>query len=196
METADDIRLKSKLYYYAALVTDVYDGDTITVDIDLGLGIWRKEQTIRFWKVNTPEVRGAEREEGLKVRDFVRELLLGKDILLRTILDKRGQDRTGKFGRLLGEILIEDEQGQIVNVNDLLLEQNMGLVVTEDGTTVRPPTPANLPIPGGTRDASEERTADTRMVICIYCGSERPVNPSVTVVEPCPNCLDVAYSLT
>lgn len=36
MNTHSDIRLTSKLYYYAADVTDVYDGDTITVDLDLG----------------------------------------------------------------------------------------------------------------------------------------------------------------
>ena len=64
MSTLNDLRLKSRLYYYAAYVSDVYDGDTFTVDIDLGLGLWRRDQKIRLWKVNTPEVSGEEREEG------------------------------------------------------------------------------------------------------------------------------------
>jgi micrococcal nuclease len=32
-----DNDMKSHLYYYRALVSYVYDGDTCTVDIDLGL---------------------------------------------------------------------------------------------------------------------------------------------------------------
>jgi micrococcal nuclease len=110
MPTIGDLRLGSKLYYYAATVTDVYDGDTFTVDMDLGLGMGRRGQRIRLWKVNAPEVRGAEREQGLAVRDYVRALILEKTVLLRTILDKRGVDSTEKFGRLLGEVLVLSHQ--------------------------------------------------------------------------------------
>ena len=28
------------LYHYRAIVTDVYDGDTLTVDLDLGFHVW------------------------------------------------------------------------------------------------------------------------------------------------------------
>jgi micrococcal nuclease len=181
MPDLGDFKQKSKLYHYAAKVTRVYDGDTITVDIDLGMGLWRNGQTIRFWKVNTPEVRGASRSEGLAVRDFVRDLVLGKTILLRTILDKRGVDRTGKFGRLLGEILVADDEGNVINVNDLLLEKGFGLPVNEEGTTL---TPAAMPLPAG-------RLPDE--IDCPYCGEERDVDDGV--VERCPNCLDGPYRL-
>lgn len=175
-----DLKMKSKLYHYAALVTSVYDGDTMTVQLDLGLGTWRHELTIRLWRVNTPELRGPDRERGLEVRDFVRSLALGKTVLLRTILDKRGEDRTGKYGRLLGEVLVpgddlsqvETESGGLVNLNELLLAQGMGLEMTEEGSTVRG-LAGTLPT-----------TID-----CPFCGQERSVD-AARLVEQCPNCLD------
>ncbi len=173
------LRFQSNLYYYAALVTSVYDGDTLTVDLDLGLGIWRHGLSIRLWKVNTPEVSGNERERGLVVRDFVRGLVLNKTVLIRTILDKRGVDKTEKFGRLLGEILVADENDNLLNVNDLLLAQGMARPVTAEGTTL--PAPAGLP-----RGASE--------LPCPYCGELRAVQGDQ--LTACPNCLDPAQPLT
>ena len=197
------LKSKSKLYHYAAHVTKVYDGDTITVDIDLGLGLWRHDQTIRLWKIDTPELRGPEREDGLRVRDFVRGLILDRDILLRTILDKRGQDRTGKFGRLLGEVLVEDDTQELINVNDLLLEQKMALPMGEDGS--RPPveTPASVdtPVPAAVPVEGEPMptTENANCVECRYCGEARDilfdVTSNVKIVEICPNCLDKRYQI-
>ncbi|MCO6451309.1 MAG: thermonuclease family protein [Caldilineales bacterium] len=178
--TPGELKLKTQLYHYAAVVTDVYDGDTITVDIDFGVGIWRREQRIRLWKLNTPEVRGEEAERGKQVRDFVSGLLLGKTILLRTILDKRGQDETEKFGRLLGEIMVEDETGVIVNVNDLLLMRGMAIPMREDGTIAG--------LAGATPAAPDH-------IACPLCGETRAVDQATLVVAACPNCFDEAYRL-
>jgi micrococcal nuclease len=174
------VRLRSRLYYYAAHVTSVYDGDTLTVDVDLGMGVWRHNQTIRLWKVNTPEVRGPEREQGLKVRDFVRSQLLDKQILLRTILDKRGMDQTEKFGRLLGEILVEDENGTVFNLNELLLQRGMALPMDEKGSMGTAESRSISPPP--------DRTA------CPFCGQIRIVDQETAVMQLCPNCLDPARS--
>ena len=181
MSPLASLKSKSKLYYYVAQVTAVYDGDTLTVDLDLGLGLWRHAQTIRLWRVNTPEVKGAEKERGLQVRDFVRKLVLNKPILLRTILDLRGADRTEKFGRLLGEVLIEDESGEQINLNELLLAQGMGLPVNEGGTTLRalPPADSTAPLPAA--------------VPCPYCGQLRAVEAATALIVQCPNCLDEAH---
>lgn len=103
------------LYYYKAEVIKVYDGDTITVDIDLGMGVWLRAQKIRLANINTPEIRGDEREEGLKSRDWLRDKILGKEIFLKTIKDKKG-----KYGRWLGEVWLNEE-----NVNELLVEKGM-----------------------------------------------------------------------
>ena len=44
-------------YVYKAYVRSVYDGDTITVDIDVGFGITLTSQKIRLRGIDTPEVR-------------------------------------------------------------------------------------------------------------------------------------------
>jgi len=182
MSALSTLKSKSKLYYYVAQVIEVYDGDTITVDLDLGLGLWRHEQTIRLWRVNTPEVKGEEKARGLQVRDFVSNMILNKPILLRTILDRRGQDRTEKFGRLLGEVLIEGPNGEVVNLNDLLLAQGMGLPVDEGGTTLRSLPPADAPLPA--------------TINCPFCGQVRNLDATTAIIAQCPNCLDEprAYS--
>ena len=77
------------MYEYSATVVKVYDGDTITVDIDLGFGIVLRKQKIRLYGVNTPEVRGEEKELGKKVRDLLREKILGETIIVKTIKDKK-----------------------------------------------------------------------------------------------------------
>lgn len=58
------------LYHYKAKIVEVYDGDTCTIDIDLGLHTWIKGEKIRLTRINAPELRGTERTKGLKSRDF------------------------------------------------------------------------------------------------------------------------------
>jgi micrococcal nuclease len=180
--TLPDIRLRSKLYYYAGLVTSVYDGDTLKVDVDVGLGIWRRSQIIRLWKVNTPELRGADRERGLAVRDFVAGLVMDRAILVRTILDKRGSDRTEKFGRLLGEVLLSDEAGAVINLNELLIERGMALPLDEGGSSVQE-----------AGRSVDDRPAMPETVHCLYCGEVRAVDEATAWVAQCPNCLDEPY---
>jgi micrococcal nuclease len=87
-------------YIYRALCVSVYDGDTITVDVDLGFGVWMHGQKLRLFGINAPEVRGDEREAGLESRDALRAMLpAGKPIVIAT---KR--DRKGKYGRWLAEV--------------------------------------------------------------------------------------------
>ncbi len=114
--------MNKSLYNYKAFVTKVYDGDTITVDIDLGLNVFAKKEKIRLSRINAPELRGEEREEGLKSRDYLRNLIFNKEILVQTI-----KDRKGKYGRYLGEIFLLDENGDKINVNDLLVEEGFAV---------------------------------------------------------------------
>ena len=107
------------LYYYKAFVTGVYDGDSITVDIDLGLNIWTHAQKIRLANINTPELRGDEREAGLISRDWLRNKILGKEIILKIIKDKKG-----KYGRWIGEIWL-DEGTEYANINMLLVTNGL-----------------------------------------------------------------------
>ena len=44
----------AELFHYNAIVQSVYDGDTCRVDIDLGLGIWVRNEKIRLVRINAP----------------------------------------------------------------------------------------------------------------------------------------------
>ncbi|MEK7729227.1 MAG: thermonuclease family protein [candidate division KSB1 bacterium] len=113
--------MKHSLYHYRAHVVEVYDGDTCTVDIDLGLYTWLKTQKVRLYRINAPEMRGAEKEAGTKARDFLRSLILGQVVIMETI-----KDNTEKYGRYLGELWLERE-GQWVNVNDAMVQNGFAV---------------------------------------------------------------------
>lgn len=49
-------------------------------------------------------------------RDFLRNLILDKEVMIQTIKDKKG-----KYGRFLGEIWLTNDDGTISNVNDLMV---------------------------------------------------------------------------
>ena len=100
------------LYLYSATCTAVYDGDTITVDIDLGFGNIMQGQKLRLYCIDAPEMRGAEKAAGKVTRDWLRARILGKKITIRTFKDK-----TGKYGRWLAEVFGEDEEGRLTNLN-------------------------------------------------------------------------------
>jgi len=106
------------LYRYNARCTSVYDGDSITIDIDLGFNHWMLNQKIRLFGINTHEVRGAERPSGLIARDRLRGLIEGRDIILAS-----HRDRAGKYGRWLGTIYIDD-----ININKLLLDEGLATI--------------------------------------------------------------------
>ncbi|MEN0088347.1 MAG: thermonuclease family protein [Pseudomonadota bacterium] len=98
-------------YAYKAVITQVYDGDTVTADVDLGFKTWRRDERLRLFGIDAPELRGAERPDGLKSRDALRQRLLNQQVTICTIKDK-----TGKYGRYLAEIFLDGE-----NINDWLL---------------------------------------------------------------------------
>ena len=103
------------MFTYNALVKSVYDGDSITVDIDLGFSVILRDQKIRLLGIDTPELRGEEREAGLISRDRLRERINGKRIIIQTKKNKKG-----KYGRWLGEIWLGDE-----NINSWLLTEGL-----------------------------------------------------------------------
>lgn len=110
------------LYHYKAVVVDVYDGDTCTVDIDLGLYTWIKGEKIRLNRINAPEVRGKTKAKGIKSRDHLRKMILGKDVLIQTVKDKKE-----KYGRFLGEVWLIGKNGNRINVNDEMVKAGMAV---------------------------------------------------------------------
>ena len=105
----------AELFHYNARVQSVYDGDTCRVDIDLGMGIWIRNEKLRLMRINAPEMTGPDKPLGVASRDFLRDLIDGKEIIVETVKDQRG-----KYGRYLAEIWLGQEGGWI-NVNDALV---------------------------------------------------------------------------
>jgi len=103
-------------YVYRAVCNSCYDGDTITVDVDLGLGVWVHGQKLRLFGIDAPEVRGDERCRGLDSRDALRDLIEGREVLVKTRRDKKG-----KYGRWLATVFFRSEEHGMMDVNRWLV---------------------------------------------------------------------------
>ena len=99
------------MYEYKCKILRVVDGDTVDVDIDLGFGVWLKKERVRMMGIDTPESRTRDKEEkrfGLAAKSFVKSHMpVGSIQVLKTEIDKSGEDKKGKFGRILGDFLID-----------------------------------------------------------------------------------------
>ncbi len=106
-------------FCYNATVVRIVDGDTIRLDIDLGFDIVLRNQSVRLYKVDTPECRTRDLKEkaaGLLAKEVVQNLIAtGERVFIRTKLDTKG-----KFGRLLGTIVTTDN----ININEHLIDNN------------------------------------------------------------------------
>jgi micrococcal nuclease len=104
-------------YIRRAKIVRLVDGDTVDVDIDLGMAITTR-QRLRLFGINTPEVRGPEKVAGHAATQHLADLLVryrhkGEwDIVVRTHKDKKG-----KYGRYLADLIGEDGDGNPVNLN-------------------------------------------------------------------------------
>ena len=105
------------MYKYRAKLIKVIDGDTIDANIDLGFNIWTKKR-VRFLGINAPETRTrdlVEKQAGLARKSRL-EALFGASNGQFT-LKSHG---VGKYGRVLGEIFIDE-----VNINKLLIKEGL-----------------------------------------------------------------------
>jgi micrococcal nuclease len=114
-------------YEYNATVTEVVDGDTIVIDIDLGFDVMFTKQKVRLLGVDTPESRTSDKVEkvfGVASKDFVKKFVAGckNNVIIRTHISE-GTDDSGreKFGRLLGEIVNPDTKEVL---NEQLISKN------------------------------------------------------------------------
>jgi len=94
------------MHEYKCKILRVIDGDTVDVDIDLGFGIWMHKERVRLLGIDTPESRTRDKEEkrfGLLSKQYMKDHYpVGSMAVLRT-----HKDKTGKFGRILGELVWE-----------------------------------------------------------------------------------------
>ena len=110
-------------YIYRAKLVRVVDGDTIDALIDVGFDIWFKKR-IRYMGLDTWECRTRNLEEkalGLKAKARNKELL-------EKVSSKPGYFRiksygTGKYGRVLADVYIQDNEGNNIWVNNTLITE-------------------------------------------------------------------------
>ena len=110
-------------YIYRAKLERVVDGDTVDALIDLGFDTWVKKR-IRYKGIDTWESRTKDLDEkklGLAAKERNKELL-------ESVSSKSGYFRlkshcVGKYGRVLGELFIKDDEGIEYNINQTLIDE-------------------------------------------------------------------------
>lgn len=139
-----------EFFYSGALIRRVYDGDTITVDLDQGFGDKKQEVALRLFGINAPELRGQQKMEGKVARDWLRNKLCVPDteysrwgwvtsdhknyVNIQTIKLPREHtlgpnygrcEKKGKYGRYLA--VLWDSDG--LNINRQMVVAGMALMV-------------------------------------------------------------------
>lgn len=112
------------MYEYRCKVLKVVDGDTVDVDIDLGFGVTLTNERVRIMGIDTPESRTSDKVEDLfgeAAKARVTQLL-SEEAILKTQVNKNGEDMKGKFGRVLGDFIIEKD-GKERMLTDVLVEE-------------------------------------------------------------------------
>jgi len=107
------------MYEYQCEVKRIVDGDTVDVIIDLGFSIHFSTR-VRLYGIDTPESRTRDKDEkvrGFLSKDYLKEWLDQGGVIIRTYRDKKG-----KFGRVLGEMVVGGR-----NINLLMVEENLAV---------------------------------------------------------------------
>jgi endonuclease YncB( thermonuclease family) len=117
------------------IVTNVYDGDTFTIVAKLPYTdspLYKFK--VRIAGIDCPEIRGKSQEEkdaAQAAKKEVMELILYKEVVLENV----GLE---KYGRLLANVLVKDENNpnNLINIGQHLL--NKGLAKVYNGSTKEP----------------------------------------------------------
>tara|TARA_B100000085_G_scaffold284393_1_gene317373 strand:+ start:1047 stop:1490 length:444 start_codon:yes stop_codon:yes gene_type:complete len=122
------------MYEYKCKILRVVDGDTVDIDIDLGFGMWMHKERVRMMGIDTPESRTRDKVEkkfGLASKARLKELMpVGSMQILKTEIDRSGEDSRGKFGRILGDFFV-NQNGDTSRATEILI--NEGYAVAYHG---------------------------------------------------------------
>ena len=109
------------MYEYNCTVEKVVDGDTIDVVLDLGFDILYKSR-VRLFGIDTPESRTRNKDEkarGKMAGAFLEEAIEdGEKVVIQTKL----KDSRGKFGRVLGDVVVDG-----ININQLMVKCHLAV---------------------------------------------------------------------
>ena len=113
------------MFEYNFKLVKVVDGDTIDVDIDLGFGVWLRNQRIRMMGIDTPESRTRDLEEkkfGLLAKDKLQTLLANGKVI------KTFKDAKGKFGRILADVIVyHSAEDRWCGATEIMIAQGYGV---------------------------------------------------------------------
>ena len=105
--------------YHVKKVTNVVDGDTIDVDIDLGFDISFSSR-VRLAGIDTPESRTTDKAEkvlGLEAKEYVKSKIKdAKEVIIKT----EKMDSSEKYGRILGWVYLD---GSKVSINEQMIAE-------------------------------------------------------------------------
>ena len=111
------------MYEYGCSIDRVVDGDTVDVTIDLGFKIFHKAR-VRMYGIDTPESRTRDLDEkarGILSKSFLQDALVQSN----KVIIKTQKDAKGKFGRILGELYVND-----ININQLMVDKYLAVAYT------------------------------------------------------------------
>ena len=104
------------MYEYSCKVERVVDGDTIDVVLNLGFDILYKSR-VRLYGIDTPESHTRnldEKARGKMAGAFLKDAIeKGEKVIIQTKL----KDSRGKFGRVLGNVIVDG-----ININQTMIE--------------------------------------------------------------------------
>jgi micrococcal nuclease len=104
--------------YRVKKITNVVDGDTIDVDIDLGFNV-SFSQRVRLAGIDTPESRTSDKSEkalGLESKEYLKYKLKDAKVV---VIKTEKPDSSEKYGRILGWLYVD---GDTVSINDHMIE--------------------------------------------------------------------------
>ena len=121
--------LRDSLFTYRAKCRRVIDGDTLELDIDLGMAVSIVKK-VRLRGIDTPEVYGVKKDSeeykaGKKASEFVKEALF-EDGESKTLWICTHKDKEGKYGRYIVEVWL-DVDDQFVSLNTLLVDKELAV---------------------------------------------------------------------
>ena len=113
------------MYTYKCIITDIKDGDTVVVDIDLGFRAWLHDISIRVNGIDAPETRTKdliEKRWGVLSKSIVEKLIpIGSTQIITTVIDR------DKFGRVLGDFSLNE-----TTLSKYMVENHYAIVYQDD----------------------------------------------------------------
>ena len=116
--------MDDSLYHYRAIVNAVPNGSSCTVDIDLGLGTWLRDETLHLSRIDAPELKGKASISGIVSRDFLCSQIMGKEVHVQTV---RNNDHQAE--QYQAEIWVQSEENGWININDLMVNAGQAVYV-------------------------------------------------------------------